>query len=266
MFVSPAYAQAADGGFGGIEAFLPLILIFIAFYFFLIRPKQKKAKEHKAMLGAIRRGDKVVTGDGIFGTVTKVIDDNVVAVEIADGVKVRVQRGLISSVMVKRKDVSVKAQGEATRIEVGDIQVEATKTLEVLTTASSTAFANNLPVVGSAFNAAVEPVLKVLSIPDIADGMDAPFEERAPDIAEGVDVLFEERASAVNAATQAVYDPSEKSPSKKCNEECSECMEKAKSLEAKCRCHMAFYRCLAGDFNLQFKPVFNIGVNITKNE
>ena len=113
------------------------------------------------------------------------------AVEIADGVKVRVQRGLISSVMVKRKDVSVKAQGEATRIEVGDIQVEATKTLEVLTTASSTAFANNLPVVGSAFNAAVEPVLKVLSIPDIADGMDAPFEERAPDIAEGVDVLFE---------------------------------------------------------------------------
>ncbi len=101
MFVSPAYAQAADGGFGGFEAFLPLILIFIVFYFFLIRPKQKKAKEHKAMLGAIRRGDKVVTGDGIFGTVTKVIDDNEVAVEIADGVKVRVQRGLISWVMAK---------------------------------------------------------------------------------------------------------------------------------------------------------------------
>ncbi len=101
MFVSPAYAQAADGGGGGIVAFLPLILIFIVFYFFLIRPKQKKAKEHKAMLGAIRRGDKVVTGDGIFGTVTKVIDDNVVAVEIADGVKVRVQRGLIFSVMAK---------------------------------------------------------------------------------------------------------------------------------------------------------------------
>ena len=105
MFVSPAYAQAADGGFGGIEAFLPLILIFIVFYFFLIRPKQKKAKEHKAMLGAIRRGDKVVTGDGIFGTVTKVIDDNEVAVEIADGVKVRVQRGLISSVMAKTEPV-----------------------------------------------------------------------------------------------------------------------------------------------------------------
>ena len=105
MFVSPAYAQAADGGFGGIEAFLPLILIFIVFYFFLIRPKQKKAKEHKAMLGAIRRGDKVVTGDGIFGTVTKVIDDNEVAVEIADGVKVRVHRGLISSVMAKTEPV-----------------------------------------------------------------------------------------------------------------------------------------------------------------
>ena len=101
MFVSPAYAQAADGGGGGIVVFLPLILIFIVFYFFLIRPKQKKAKEHKAMLGAIRRGDKVVTGDGIFGTVTKVIDDNEVAVEIAEGVKVRVQRGLISWVMAK---------------------------------------------------------------------------------------------------------------------------------------------------------------------
>ncbi len=104
MFVSPAYAQAADGG-GGIGAFLPLILIFVVFYFLLIRPQQKKAKEHKAMLGAIRRGDKVVTGGGIVGTVTKVIDDNEVAVEIAEGVKVRVQRGLISSVMAKTEPV-----------------------------------------------------------------------------------------------------------------------------------------------------------------
>jgi len=104
MFVSPAYAQAGDGG-GGIGAFLPLILIFVVFYFLLIRPQQKKAKEHKAMLGAIRRGDKVVTGGGIVGTVTKVIDDNEVAVEIAEGVKVRVQRGLISSVMAKTEPV-----------------------------------------------------------------------------------------------------------------------------------------------------------------
>lgn len=105
MFVSPAYAQAADSGGGGIEAFLPLILIFVVFYFLLIRPQQKKAKEHKAMLGAIRRGDKVVTGGGIFGTVTKVIDDKEVTVEIADGVKVKVQRGLIASVMAKTEPV-----------------------------------------------------------------------------------------------------------------------------------------------------------------
>jgi len=107
MFVSPAYAQAAGGaGGGGFEAFLPLILIFIVFYFLLIRPQQKKMKAHKAMLGAIRRGDKVVTGGGIFGTVTKVLDDNDVTVEIADGVKVRVQRSLVSAVMSKTEPVS----------------------------------------------------------------------------------------------------------------------------------------------------------------
>ena len=106
MFVSPAYAQAAGGvGGGGLEAFLPLILIFVVFYFLLIRPQQKKMKDHKAMLGAIRRGDKVVTGGGIIGTVTKVIDDEDVTVEIADGVKVRVQRGLVSSVMSKTEPV-----------------------------------------------------------------------------------------------------------------------------------------------------------------
>ena len=107
MFVSPAYAQAAGGaGGGGFEAFLPLILIFIVFYFLLIRPQQKKMKAHKAMLGAIRRGDKVVTGGGIFGTVTKVLDDYDVTVEIADGVKVRVQRSLVSAVMSKTEPVS----------------------------------------------------------------------------------------------------------------------------------------------------------------
>ena len=107
MFVSPAYAQAAeDGGGSGIEAFLPLILIFVVFYFLLIRPQQKKMKEHKAMLGAVRRGDKIVTGGGIIGTITKVIDEIEVTVEIADGVKVRVQRGLISSVLSKTQPVN----------------------------------------------------------------------------------------------------------------------------------------------------------------
>ena len=103
MFISPAFAQAAGGAtsadaLGGI---LPLILIFVVFYFLLIRPQQKKMKEHKALLNSVRRGDKIVTGGGIMGTITKVVNDDEVQVEIADGVKVRVQRGMISSVVSK---------------------------------------------------------------------------------------------------------------------------------------------------------------------
>ncbi len=106
-FISPAYAQAAGGagGASGLEAMFPLILIFVVFYFLLIRPQQKKAKEHKALLEAVRRGDKVVTGGGILGTVTKVSDDQEITVEIADGVKVRVQRGLLAAVLTKTEPV-----------------------------------------------------------------------------------------------------------------------------------------------------------------
>jgi preprotein translocase subunit YajC len=118
MFVSPAYAQAAGGATAGLEAFLPLILIFVVFYFLLIRPQQKKAKQHREMLGAIRRGDKIVTGGGIEGTVTKVVDDHVLQVEIAEGIKVRVQRGMVASVLSKTEpananEPSAAAQGPA---------------------------------------------------------------------------------------------------------------------------------------------------------
>ena len=105
MFISPAYAQAGGFGGGGFEAFLPLILIFVVFYFLLIRPQQKKAKMHREMLGAIRRGDKVVTNGGIVGTVTKVVDEAELMVEIADGIRVRVQRGMIASVRSKSEPV-----------------------------------------------------------------------------------------------------------------------------------------------------------------
>lgn len=105
MFVSPAYAQAAGGagglGLGGLEGMLPLVLIFIVFYFLLIRPQQKKVKEHKALLDSIRRGDKVVTGGGILATVVKVVSDDELQVEIAEGVKVRVQRGSIGTVLAR---------------------------------------------------------------------------------------------------------------------------------------------------------------------
>lgn len=103
MLVSTAYAQAAGGGSaGGFElmSFLPLILIFVVFYFLLIRPQQRKLKEHKSMLDALRRGDRVVTGGGLIGTVAKVADDEV-TVEIAEGVRVRAVRGTISNVLAK---------------------------------------------------------------------------------------------------------------------------------------------------------------------
>jgi preprotein translocase subunit YajC len=77
----------------------PLLLIFAVFYFLLIRPQQKKMKEHREMLVAVRRGDKVVTGGGIIGTVSKVISDDEIQVEIAEGVKVKIARSTLASVM-----------------------------------------------------------------------------------------------------------------------------------------------------------------------
>ena len=99
MFISPAYAQAAGGGGGsGLEMFLPLILIFVVFWVLLIRPQQKKMKEHRAMVDALRRGDKVVTAGGIIGTVTKVTEgEPEIQVEISEGVKVKVVRGTIGA-------------------------------------------------------------------------------------------------------------------------------------------------------------------------
>ena len=77
----------------GIGQFIPLILIFVIFYFFLIRPQQKKVKEHKAMVESLKKGDKVVTSGGITGTIVRVIDNDKVEVEIADNVIVEVVRG-----------------------------------------------------------------------------------------------------------------------------------------------------------------------------
>ena len=111
MFISSAYAQGAGGG-SGLEAMLPLVLIFVVFYFLLIRPQQKKMKDHKAMLANIRRGDTVITGGGITGKVTKVEDEYEVTVEIAKDVKVKVQRSLISGVHAKSKTVKGGAANE----------------------------------------------------------------------------------------------------------------------------------------------------------
>ncbi|MFV3075674.1 preprotein translocase subunit YajC [Niveispirillum fermenti] len=106
MFISTAYAQAAAGapGGGGMETLMslaPLVLIFVVFYFLLIRPQQKKLKEHRSMLEALRRGDRVVTGGGIVGSIVKVGTDDEVTVEIAEGVRVRVLRSTITSVLAR---------------------------------------------------------------------------------------------------------------------------------------------------------------------
>ena len=77
----------------GIGQFIPLILIFVIFYFFLIRPQQKKVKEHKAMVEGLKKGDKIVTSGGITGTITRVIDNDKVEVEITDYVIVEVIKG-----------------------------------------------------------------------------------------------------------------------------------------------------------------------------
>ncbi|MFQ5438326.1 MAG: preprotein translocase subunit YajC [Paracoccaceae bacterium] len=101
MFVTPAFAQTAGGGFAGIQSFIPLLLIIGIMYFLMIRPQQKKMKEHKAMVAALRRGDQVVTQGGIVGKVSKVKEDGEIEVEIAQGVKVRVIQSTISTVLSK---------------------------------------------------------------------------------------------------------------------------------------------------------------------
>ena len=102
MFITDAYAQAASGaaeGGAGMLQFLPLVLIFVVFYFLLIRPQQRKMKEHKALVSAVKRGDRVITTGGLIGQVHKVVDDNEVQLEIAEGVRVRVLRGSINEVL-----------------------------------------------------------------------------------------------------------------------------------------------------------------------
>lgn len=105
MFATPAYAQttgaAADPGAGGILIQLaPFLLIFVLFYFLLIRPQQKRMKEHQAMIAALKRGDTVVMSNGMVGKVTRV-EDAEAMVEIAQGVNVRVVKAMISEVRAR---------------------------------------------------------------------------------------------------------------------------------------------------------------------
>lgn len=98
----------AEGGAGGFDImqFAPILLIFVIFYFLIMRPQQKKASAHQAMLKELRRGDKVVTAGGILGTVDKIISDTELSLEIAEGVKVRVVKATVTEVFAKTHPVT----------------------------------------------------------------------------------------------------------------------------------------------------------------
>jgi preprotein translocase subunit YajC len=110
MFITPAYAQGMPFGLGGdsggmIVQFMPLILIVVIMYFLVLRPQQQRVKRHQEMVKALRRGDTVISNGGIVGKVTKVVDDDQVEVEIADGVRVRQMRSMVSEVRAKGEPV-----------------------------------------------------------------------------------------------------------------------------------------------------------------
>lgn len=101
VFISDAFAQTSGGGAtSGFVSLLPMILIFVLFYFLLIRPQQKRAKQHKEMVAALKEGDEVVTAGGFFGKVISV-EDAVATVEIADNTVVKVQRSSIAQMLPK---------------------------------------------------------------------------------------------------------------------------------------------------------------------
>src|SRR5438874_13223688 len=111
MFITQAFAQAASGGCGGGDGLtttliqlLPIVLIFVIMYFLILRPQQQKQRQHKEMVGNLRRGDTIVTTGGLVGKVAKV-DDDELQVEIAEGVRVKVVRGMVAEVRARGEPV-----------------------------------------------------------------------------------------------------------------------------------------------------------------
>lgn len=114
MFISPAHAQGSlgslfGGGAGGdggmLMSLLPFILIFVIMYFLILRPQQKRVKSHAEMVKNVRRGDTVITNGGLIGKVTKVVDDDQIEIEVAEGVRIRQLRQMISDVRAKGEPV-----------------------------------------------------------------------------------------------------------------------------------------------------------------
>ncbi|KIZ39111.1 MULTISPECIES: preprotein translocase subunit YajC [Rhodopseudomonas] len=126
MFVTPAFAQAA--GAGGdtqsmLMSLLPFALIFVIMYFLILRPQQKKVKEHAELVKNIRRGDTIITSGGLVGKVTKVVDDDQIEFEVSDGVRVRQMRQMITG---------VRAKGEPAKETVKDREKDKEKSKEAV--------------------------------------------------------------------------------------------------------------------------------------
>jgi preprotein translocase subunit YajC len=125
MFVSEALAQGVEaakpaGPLGDIGFFVPLILVFVVMWFFMIRPQQKKQKAHQAMVRAAKRGDRIVTSGGLLGVITKANDaDNDVEVEIAKDVKIRVMRTAIADIINRNAEAAKPAAKEAKESKEG---------------------------------------------------------------------------------------------------------------------------------------------------
>jgi preprotein translocase subunit YajC len=114
MLITPAYAQLFGGGAGGndmIMSLLPFVLIFVIMYFLILRPQQRRVKQHQEMVKNLRRGDTIITSGGLVGKVTKVVDDDQVEVEISDGVRVRQMRGMVTDVRAKGEPVKDEGAG-----------------------------------------------------------------------------------------------------------------------------------------------------------
>jgi preprotein translocase subunit YajC len=107
MLITEAFAQTAGGGGGAtslLVQFMPIILIFVIMYFLILRPQQQKARQHREMVANLRRGDTVITNGGLIGKVAKV-DENELQVELAEGVRVRIMRGMVAEVRAKGEPV-----------------------------------------------------------------------------------------------------------------------------------------------------------------
>ena len=121
MIVTPAFAQGAGaGGSDMLVSLLPFVLILVIMYFLILRPQQKRAKQHQEMVKNMRRGDSVVTSGGLIGKITKVVDDNEIEVEVTDGVRVRQLRSMVAEVRAKGEPVKDDAAAKSSSLRRAD--------------------------------------------------------------------------------------------------------------------------------------------------